>query len=263
MVSSEFTQPTTAAQALEQLGRLSLRELSMESLLLTVAQLAAAVTPGRPEVSVTLVVRGSAATVASTGQLATALDESQYERGDGPCLHAARTGELIEITDTRSDPRWPVHAHRSADAGCLSSLSVPLAVDEPQVSGALNMYAREPRVFDEPTRAAALGLAPYAAVAAGNLYAVQSARSRADNLQIALDSRAVIDQAKGILVERHRLTPDQAFHLLAEVSMTSNRKVRDVAEQLVRTGELAVPQPSPNGAATPRPRRPGRRERSG
>jgi hypothetical protein len=82
--------------------------------------------------------------------------------------------------------------------------------------------------------------APYAAVAAGNLYAYQSARDMADNLQTALESRAVIDQAKGILMERYKLTADQAFQLLARASMTTNRKVRDIADHLVRTGELPV-----------------------
>ena len=82
--------------------------------------------------------------------------------------------------------------------------------------------------------------APYAAVAAGNLYAYQSARDMAENLQTALETRAVIDQAKGILMERHKLTADQAFQLLARASMTSNRKLRDVAEDLVRTGDLPL-----------------------
>ncbi len=83
--------------------------------------------------------------------------------------------------------------------------------------------------------------APYAAVAAGNLYAYRSARDMADNLQIALASRAVIDQAKGILMERHKFTADQAFQVLARISMQANRKLRDVADHLVATGELLSP----------------------
>jgi AmiR/NasT family two-component response regulator len=82
--------------------------------------------------------------------------------------------------------------------------------------------------------------APYAAVAAGNLYAYQSARDVADNLQTALESRAAIDQAKGILMERHKLTADQALQALAQASMHTNRKVRDVADHLVATGELPL-----------------------
>ena len=86
----------------------------------------------------------------------------------------------------------------------------------------------------------ASGFAPYAAVAAGTVQAYRSARKAADNLQIALESRAVIEQAKGILIERHKLTPDRAFEALATVSMGRNVKVRDVAEHLVLTGELPL-----------------------
>jgi AmiR/NasT family two-component response regulator len=81
-------------------------------------------------------------------------------------------------------------------------------------------------------------LAAYAAVALSNLDALQDARDQAENLRAAMESRAAIEQAKGILIERFKLTPDQAFRLLTAVSMDTNRKVRDLAEQLVLTGEL-------------------------
>jgi GAF domain-containing protein len=236
--------PVNATEALERLGRLSLRELSMQTLLETVASLARTVMPGESEASVTLVVKGRPTTVASTGQLALDLDESQYERGRGPCLHAARTGELTEIPDTRTEARWPDYARVAVEHGNLSSLSVPLSIDEDDgVVGALNLYAREPHAFDEARRSAATGFGSYAAVATGNLYAFQSARTTADNLQLALESRAVIDQAKGILMERHRLTADESFQLLAQASMDANRKVHAVAEHLVRTGEMLTARP--------------------
>src|SRR3954470_11540266 len=207
--------PATATEALERLGRLSLRELSMDSLLQSVADVTKTVMPGNPETSVLLLIKGRPSTVVHTGQLAVDLDETQYERGHGPCLNAARTGELTEIADTRTDRRWRDYSRPAAEAGNFSSLSVPLLIDEAeQVSGALNLYAREPHAFDEDSRSAAQAFAPYAAVATGNMYAYQNARDMADNLQTALESRAVIDQAKGILIERHKLTPDQAFQLL-------------------------------------------------
>jgi GAF domain-containing protein len=246
----ENSQPAKAAEALERLGRLSLRGLTMEGLLQMVADLAKTVMPGSPEASVTLVVKDHPTTVASTGRLATDLDESQYERGHGPCLHAARTGELIEIADTRTDSRWPDYLPRAAEHGALSSLSVPLAIDEEeQVTGALNIYAREPHAFDADSRSAAIRFAPYAAVAAGNLHAYRSARDMADNLRLALETRGVIDQAKGILMARHKLTADQAFQVLARMSMKTNRKLRAVADDLVRIGE-----PPPPGSP-PAPRR--------
>jgi GAF domain-containing protein len=263
VTSSPETWQRGAAVALERLGRVSLRAGSMDDLLRTVTDLAGSLLPGRPDASVSLIIGDSPTTAASTGDLAVDLDESQYERGYGPCLHAARTGELTEIRDTRIETRWEDYARQAARKGNLSSLSVPLAIDsQERIAGALNIYARDPQAFHDDSRAAAVAFGSYAAVAAGDLHAYQSARSRAENLQIALDNRAVIDQAKGILMERHRLTPDQAFQLLARRSMDSNRKVRDVAEHLVHTGEL--PATPPGGRNRPAgDARPGRRGASG
>ncbi len=253
MSTSQEPQRVSAAEALESLGRLSLRDLTMESLLQTVADLAKTVMPGSPETSVTVLVRDRPTTVVSTGRLAVDVDEAQYDTDEGPCLHAARTGEPVEVADTRTDGRWPDYMARAAERGALSSFSVPLPIDaEAQVTGALNVYARQADAFDEDARAAATRFGPYAAVAAGNLHAYQSARSMADNLQAALESRAVIDQAKGVLIERYKLTPDQAFQLLARASMHANQKVRDIAEQLVHTGEFPVASPRA-GSRRPRP----------
>ena len=166
MASSQNPVPENAAEALLHLGRLSLRELSMESLLQTVADLATTVLPGGVEASVTLLVKGLPSTVASTAQLAVDLDEAQYERDQGPCLHAARTGEATEIADTRAERRWAGYARRAAERGNRSSLSVPLIIDEgEQVFGALNLYAPKPDAFDQESRAAALAFGPYATVA--------------------------------------------------------------------------------------------------
>src|SRR3954452_19281212 len=130
VASSQTPQPANAAEALERLGRLSLRELSMESLLQTVSELAKTVMPGTPEASVTLLVKDRPTTVAHTGQLALDLDERQYERDYGPCLHSARTGQLVEIADTRTELRWRDYTRRAAEHGNLSSLSIPLMIDQ-------------------------------------------------------------------------------------------------------------------------------------
>ena len=241
-------QPANAGEALERLGRLSLRELSMDDLLQTVAEASKAVLPGRTEVSVTLMVKDKPTLMASSGQLAVDLDERRSERDHGPRLHAARTGTMVEVADTRTDPRWPDYQPRAVECGCLSSLSVPLHIDEEdEVTGALNIYARDADAFDEKSRAVAARFAPYASIAAGNVHAYQSAPDKAENLEAALESRGVIDQAKVVLIERYKLVPDQAFQLLARASMTTNRKVRDVADHLVRTGELLGAAPRGNG----------------
>lgn len=239
MPAAAIPLPDAARTALERLGSTTLRDRSMESVLQTVVDLVADVLPGRPDSSLTLVVRGRPSTLASSGELATVLDGSQYAQGRGPCLHAATTGELTEVADVRQERRWPDHRRTALGHGCLSSLSVPMAVDD-RVSGALNVYAREPHAFDDTARAVARRFVPYAAAAVGTMLTHQDARDMADDLQRDLESRAVLDQARGLLMERYTLTADQASRALARVSMRSNTEVRDVADRLVRTGEFDV-----------------------
>jgi GAF domain-containing protein len=232
--------PIDAATALERLGALSMRDLSMEALLQAVADLTRSVLPGRLETSVCLLIRDRPTTVVYSGQLAMDLDERQYEHDRGPCLHAARSGAVVEIPDTATEERWPEYAARAAAAGNGSSLSIPLVIPgEGQLTGALNIYARAPHTFDDAGRAVALRFGPYAAVAAGNLYAYRTAMDDAENMRVALRTRAVIDQAKGIIMERHKVTADQAFQLLARESMNTNQKVQAIAERIVRTGEMS------------------------
>jgi hypothetical protein len=223
--------------AFDELGRLSFAEHSLESVLERVTALAAQVLPGEPVTSVTIIDRGKPVTVASSGELAQDLDEIQYRLGSGPCLAAAESGRRSEIVDTRAATGWAEFAAVAADRGCGSVLSFPLPVQE-RVSGALNVYAREFTVSDRSTLDLVARFAAYAVVPVSNMYLYESAVERAGHLQTALDSRAVIDQAKGILMERFKLTADQAFQVLTRVSMENNIKVRDVAERFVGTGQL-------------------------
>ncbi len=238
MSTDEKSATANTTEALEQLGRLALRGHSMESLLQAVADLTKKVMPGNPETSVTLLINDQPGTVVYTGQLARDCDESQYGHGYGPCLHAAGTGELTEIADTRTETRWRDYVQRAAERGVRSSLSVPLPINE-GVSAALNVYAREPNAFDEDSRSVATKFAPYVAVAVANLYACEDARSTED-LQAALEAGAVIDQAKGIVMERYQLTGDQAFQFLTQVAMTTNTRLRDVADRLLHTGQIPL-----------------------
>ena len=216
-----------------------LSEHSMETLLQAIVDATKTTLPRHVDASISVLVGSRPATAVYSGQLALDLDEAQYERGHGPCLHAATSGELVEIADARNEDRWPDYTARAVQRGCLSSLSVPLPTDGLRVG--LNIYATEASVFDEDTRSAATEFARAAATAVGNMHSYQTARDIAANLEVALQSRAVIDQAKGILMERHKLTADQAFQFLAHTSQAANRKLRDIAEHLVQTGEVMQP----------------------
>ncbi|CCH85813.1 Response regulator with antiterminator output domain [Modestobacter italicus] len=227
-----------AVSALQRINNLQVSRESMDTVLQAVVDETSAVLPGRVDASISVLIGTRPATAAYSGQLALDLDETQYERGHGPCLHAAETGELVEITDARSETRWPDYTPRAVYLQCLSSLSVALPADG--LSAGLNIYAAEAGGFDEASRVAAGQLADAAAAAIGNMHAYQSARDVVANLEVALQSRATIDQAKGVLMERHKLTADQAFQVLVHASQAANVKLRDVADHLILTGEIAT-----------------------
>jgi GAF domain-containing protein len=247
--------PLRARAALDELGRLLLAEHTAPSVLQRIVDLVAQAMPAGSEVSITLVRGDHPTTAAFTGPLAEDLDETQYERGHGPCLQAAIGGQLVEIADARAEDRWPESVPTLLGHGALSVLAAP--VPAAHLSAGLNVYARAPRAFTDEDRSALAAFAGYAGAALANLDALQDARDLAGNLQKAMEFRSVIEQAKGILIERHRLTAEQAFRLLTESSMHTNRKVRDVAGDLVLTGELALPssarRPPVTDAAGPDP----------
>jgi GAF domain-containing protein len=227
---------------LDELGRLLLAEHTSPSLLKRIVDLAAQAMPAGTEVSMTLVRGDRPTTAAFTGALAEALDEMQYERGFGPCLEAALGGVPVEIVDGRAEDRWPEYMPVFLDRGALSALAAP--VPAAHLTGALNVYARSPQAFDDDDRSTLAEFAAHAGAALTNLDALQDARDLAENMRRAMEFRSVIEQAKGILIERHELTPDEAFRLLADASMHTNLKVREVAEDLVLTGQLAAAPPS-------------------
>ncbi|WP_041796723.1 ANTAR domain-containing protein [Modestobacter italicus] len=206
--------------------------------LTSISDLAATVVPGVLAASVTLVAEPGPVTPGFAGQLAWELDQQQYRLGGGPCLAAAVGGEDVDVVDARTDPRWRAYAAAAAARGSLSSLSVSLTtVGGPQA--ALNLYAGEVGAFTDPgARRVAARVAETAAAGLGALRGAERATARAEGLERAMDSRAVIEQAKGILMERRRVTAAAAFELLTTVSQHTNRKLRDVATQLVETGEL-------------------------
>jgi GAF domain-containing protein len=249
MANTDPSDSLDLVEALERLGRLTVRDNCMRSLLQTVADLAREVMPGDPETSVSLLINDRPGTVVFTGELARACDESQYGRGYGPCLHAAGTGEVVEIADTQADTRWPDYTAHAVEHGVLSSLSVPLPITE-GIAGAVNVYARKPNAFDEASRSVATRFAGHAAAVAANMFAYEEARDLVEHLERRAESRAVVERAKGMLMERHGLTAAEAQQALARVARHAGSKVRAVAADLVRTGEFPRrlgPSPEPTG----------------
>jgi GAF domain-containing protein len=218
--------------AFTELARLFFDSTSLDAMLQRVAELAKQVIPGVAEASVTLIANDKAGTAAYTGRLALDLDETQYGRGYGPCLEAAIGEEIREITDARQETRWPDYTQKAVERGALSSLSAPLPIRD-GLHGGLNLYAVEAGAFDDDARNAATTFSSYAAVAVHNMHLYESTRELADNLDLAMRTRAVIEQAKGILMSQRRCDATEAFNLLAAASQRSNRKLRDIAQAIV------------------------------
>jgi GAF domain-containing protein len=225
-------EPMDPTQAFAQLGQIKLGDTDLNAVLKMIADLAKRTLPGAREVSVTLVRDSKAHTAVFTGELALDLDESQYESGHGPCLDASVTAATLSVPHTAHESRWPQWAARAAERGVNSSLSIGLPIGE-VVTGALNVYAIEPAAFDDDAIVLGQRFAGYAAVALANAHMYDAAATLAEQLQAAMDSRAAIEQAKGIIMAARRCTADEAFTILSKLSQDSNRKLRHVAASLV------------------------------
>ncbi|MGQ7297302.1 GAF and ANTAR domain-containing protein [Quadrisphaera sp. KR29] len=220
--------------AYAELGRILLDRTPLNAVLQRVAELARDCVPGADEASVTVVQGKRATSVAFTGSLAVQLDERQYELGFGPCMDAAMSGQTIAIADTGAgDEAYPGYSEVAARAGVRAALSVGLAVPGRTV-GALNLYdTHGESVLGERSREVAAVFAGHAAIALTNAMAVESTRELAEQLQRAMVSRAVIEQAKGVIAVQRGVTPEQAFALLSRRSQDSNRKLAELAGEVV------------------------------
>ena len=220
------------AAAFAQLGRIRLHDTDLEGVLDTIARLAKRTIHGADDVSVTLIRDNKAQTAASTGDLALRSDKDQYASGHGPCLDAATAAATLSVPDMAGETRWPQWTPQALHNGVRSSLSIGLPVQE-AVTGALNIYATEPGAFDDDAVTLAQSFAGYAAVALANAHLYDTTATLARQMQAAMESRAVIEQAKGIIMGDRGCTADQAFEVLTRLSQQTNRKLRDVAATLV------------------------------
>jgi GAF domain-containing protein len=227
-MSSEPTLPFSALSALA--GHL-IDGGTLDDVLRHVSDVAVDVLPGADEASLTLLTDGVAKTYGATSELPLAADEKQYEAGSGPCVDAARGNRSVLVPDLARDRRWSA-APRMAEVGARSSLSLPLPV-QGEAIGALNIYARRTDAFDEAAVHLGEAFAGFAAVAVANAVSFSTAADAARRLQAAMESRAVIEQAKGILMGSTGCDADGAFRLLVQQSQHQNRKLREIAAELV------------------------------
>lgn len=182
-------------------------------------------------VSITVRNRDSYETLASTSDVAVRADAAQYALKEGPCIEGADQGHWYQSPDVPQDPRWPRWGPSAGRLGVRSLLSVRLVANG-HPFGALNMYCERAGGFsDEEQPGLALLFCQHAAAALTSIRLVS-------NLGNALDSRSEIGLAQGILMGRYGMTKSAAWSALSRTSQQTNTKLRDVAQDVIRTGGL-------------------------
>jgi len=203
----------------------------VDATLRAITRAAVSTIPHADDCGITYVIgRSKVDSRAPTGDLPRLVDALQEEVREGPCLDAVWHELVVRVDDVATEQRWPRFAERAAALGVGSMLSFQLFVEGDQL-GAMNVYAQTPGAFDDEGQEVGLMLASHAAIAL-------SGAAHEEHLRAGMTTRDVIGQAKGILMERFKLTADQAFGVLVRTSSLLNRKLSDIADELTSTGRL-------------------------
>jgi GAF domain-containing protein len=200
-----------------------------EELLDQVVHVAVRVVPGADDAGICLVSDTGLHTVAAVGDTAIAADDIQRALGIGPSQDVVNEQRTLRIADLLTDPRWSEFGLQAAEVGVRSVLACPLPMPRKR-AGVLTLYADKPNAFDAAAELVVPVFAARAAIAAA--YA-----DKVTNLNRAIESRQVIGQATGILMERHRLSPKQAFDTMVTASQEAHLKLRELALRINETGE--------------------------
>jgi GAF domain-containing protein len=232
-------QPVDLFRAFAELGRIKLGETDLSATCRRVAEMARRTLPGADDAGMTVMRSGRDRVAAGTSRRAEALD------GAGPVLDAATEQVTVRVIDTATERRWSTWPERAASAGIRSVLAVGLPVDD-KVTGAITVYSETPKAFDDDAITLTQTFAGYASVAVANVHLYDTTVDLAEHMRRAMEHRAVIEQAKGVIMAERRCTPEQAFAMLTKLSQDSNRKLRDVAAALVArsAGSADAPRPT-------------------
>jgi GAF domain-containing protein len=188
---------------------------------------------------------GPAHAAACSDPLASAADQVQFQTGDGPGLHAIRHARPVRVDDTSRQDRWPRFCRRAAELGIRSCYAVPMIADGEPI-GALMLYARRPFAFGQQETRRAAKFARHASGALTLALRMASCLDLNDQLKSSMISRAVIDQAVGVIMATEHCPQDKAFALLRSVSQNSNVKLRDLAATIVTSVSGEPPEPAFN-----------------
>jgi GAF domain-containing protein len=227
-----MTDSDPIAESIAAMARFYVGDSTLVETLRCVTELTATAVPPAAYTGITMLVDGKPETSAFSDPEAPEIDQAQYDADTGPCLDAFRDGEVYGIPSTEDDERWPEFSRTALAHGIRSTLSLPLIVGGDSL-GALNLYSEDMHGFTEAHHKAAELFAAQAAVVLANSQAYWDAHTLSENMKEAMASRAAIEQAKGILIAQSGVDPEAAFQLLKRASQRENRKLRDVASELV------------------------------
>lgn len=230
MTDIDYTDELTTAMS--ELASLLVDEDDLPGMLDRVAKLAARSIPDCDSAGVTLVAGDEPITAAASDERTLMVDQAQYKVGDGPCLEAYRARTVQRVVVEEAMQRYPEFAMAAREAGIRSFLAAPLLVRGDGI-GALNLYSSERHGFVALDEAVVVLFAAQAAVAVANSRLYQSARLLSAQLEAAMASRAVIEQAKGVIMAVKAVDEDVAFDLLRRTSQAENRKLRQIASDVV------------------------------
>lgn len=212
---------------------------TLDETLTKIALVATETIPGCDLASITLLSGGEPTTPAASDKAAVELDQAQYDAEEGPCLSAIRH-RGVETVDIAYDHRWPEFGRAALNAGIIGVLSTPFVSGE-EVRGGLNVYSRSTRQFSPDAVEMARRFGDQLGVAAANVIVMADSVELARQLQRAMESRATIEQAKGIIMAANRCSPEAAFDVLRRASQNQNRKLREIAAQIVERTQRQIP----------------------
>lgn len=218
--------------SLAALSRFFVGDGTLEETLTRVADLTVQAIPAADFVGITLPVEGRRRTAIFTDSASPEIDQAQYDTGEGPCIDAFEEMRITVVDLTIEDGKWPDFRRAAAAHGVLSTISFPLVVAKTSI-GAMNLYSRQGRAFGEADADRGTLYASQAAIVLANAQAYWDARELSMRLGDAMSHRAVIEQAKGILMGVQRCDADEAFQILVQASQRENVKLRTIAQRIV------------------------------
>jgi GAF domain-containing protein len=218
--------------AYAELSKISFADQPLPETLQKVATLAKLVLSESPEVSVTLVKGDRAQTAAFTDQVAAYLDERQYDRGFGPCMDAAASGQTIKLVTGDAESLYGDFCRLAQGHGVTHTMSMAMPATA-ETAGALNFYGSSGRPFSAEDERIAGTFATFAGIVVGNFGLDHDPAELALLLKTAVESRAVIEQAKGIMMSQRHCSAEEAFLLLTRQSQNQDITVRVLAQALV------------------------------